>query len=71
MFAVVRFVQVADCDTTAGAGMDEPAVLQVNAYVRGTALPASVVEEDEVAFAQIPFALFLAIVLALLFGGAV
>ena len=49
---------MADDDTAAGAGMDESSVFQIDAYVGGTTLTTSVVEEYKVAFAQIPFALF-------------
>ena len=61
MFAIVGFVQMADDDTAAGAGMDESPLFQIDAYVGGTTLTTSVVKEYKVAFAQIPFALFMAI----------
>ena len=68
MFAVIAFVQVADDDSAAGAGMDEVSVLQINADVGGATFPISVVEKDEVAFAQIYFPFLFAIKCALLVG---
>ncbi len=67
MFVPVFFVEAADDDAPAGAGMDEFAVFQIDADVGGCAFLSSVVEEYEVAFAQVALADAVA-VLALVFG---
>ena len=66
MFAVIAFVQVADDDSAAGAGMDEASIFQINADVGGATFPISVVEKDEVACAQISVPFLFAIKCALL-----
>lgn len=71
MLAVVGGAQVTDDDAAAGAGVDELAVLQIDAYVGGVAFLLAVVEEYEVAFAQIAFPFLSTIKCALLFGRAV
>jgi len=70
MFAIIAFVQVADDDSAAGAGMDEVSVFQIDADVGGATFPISVVEKDEVAFAQISFPFLFAIKCALFVGRA-
>ena len=71
MFAIIAFVQVADDDSAAGAGMDEVSVFQIDADVGGATFPISVVEKNEVAFAQISFLFLFAIKCALFVGRAV
>ena len=67
MLVPIFIVQCADDDSLTGAGMDELAVFQVDAYVGGTFLFPSVVEEHQVAFAKLAFLDFLAILLPLVF----
>lgn len=71
MLAVVGGAQVTDDDSSAGTCVDELAVLQIDAYVGGAAFLLAVVEEDEIAFAQIAFPFLSTIKCALLFGRAV
>ena len=65
MLSPILFVECADDDSLAGAGMDELAVFQVDAYVACPFLFSSVVEEHEVAFFQLSFLHLFAILLAL------
>ena len=65
MLFPILFVKGADDDSLAGAGMDELAVFQIDAYVACPFLLPSVVEEHEVAFFQLSFLHLLAILLAL------
>lgn len=71
MFAVIGLVQTADDDASAGTGMYETAVFQVETYVTGGTLFSSVVEEHQVAFLQSAFVHPLAILPVLAFGAAV
>lgn len=65
VLAVIGLVEPTDDDSPGGTGMDEPPLLQIDAYMRGSAAVASVVEEDQVAFLQVLPADFLTIVFAL------
>ena len=47
---IILFVQATDDDPSAGTGMDEASVLQVDAHVRGPLAVPAVVEEYEVSF---------------------
>ena len=68
MLFPILLVEGTDDDSMARAGMDEFPVFQVDAYMGGPFLFPSVVEEDEVAFAELPFLHFPAILLPLVVG---
>ena len=68
MLFPIFFVQPADDDSLAGAGMDELAVFQVDTYMSGPLLFPAVVEEHQVAFFQLSLLDFPAILLPLVFG---
>ena len=70
MLFPIFFVQPADDDSLAGAGMDELAVFQVDTYMSGPLLLSSVVEEHQVALFQLSLLYFPAILFALVFGVA-
>ena len=64
----ILLIEGADNDSLTGAGMDKFAVLQVDSHMGGPLLFPSVVEEDEVAFTELSFLHFLAILPSLVIG---
>ena len=66
MLPPILLVECADDDSLAGAGMDEFALFQIDAYVTCPFLFPSVVEEYQVAFFQLSFLHLFAILFALL-----
>ena len=68
MFFPVLLIEGADDNPMTGAGMNKFPVFQVDAYMGGPFLFPSVVEENEVAFAELSFLHFPAILLPLVVG---
>ena len=68
MFLPIIFLQCADYDALTGTCMNEFPVFQVDAYMSGFLLFPSVVEEDQVTFAEFPFLDFSTIFLPLVIG---
>ena len=68
MFIPILFVQCADDDSLAGAGMNKLPVFQVDAHMGGPFLFSSVVEEHQVAFLQLTLLYLSAIFLSLVVG---
>ena len=68
MFLPIILFQCADNDALTGTCMNEFPVFQVDAYMSGFLLFPTVVEEDQVTFAEFPFLDFSAILLPLVIG---
>ena len=68
MLLPIFFFQCADDDTLTGTRMYEFPVFQVDAYMGGTFLLSSVVEENQIAFTEFSFLDFSAILLPLVIG---
>ena len=68
MLLPILLVEGADGDALTCAGMNEFPVFQVDTYMGGPFLFPPVVEEDEVAFAELSFLHFPAILLPLVIG---
>ena len=68
MLLPISLVEGADNDSLTGAGMDEFPVFQVDAHMGSGFLFPSVVEEHQVAFAELAFLHFPAIFLPLVIG---
>ena len=66
----IFLVKGTDDDSMAGAGMDEFAVFQVDAYMGGPFFLSSVVEEYQVAFLELSFFDFAAVFFPLVVGVA-
>ena len=68
MLLPILLIEGADDDPLTCTGMNEFPVFQVDAHMGGPFLFPPVVEEDEVAFAELPFLHFPAILLPLVVG---
>ena len=65
MLLPILLIEGADDDPLTCTGMNEFPVFQVDAHMGGPFLLSSVMEEDKVAFAELPFLHFPAILLPL------